>query len=212
MISWKSKLQPLVATSTHEAELIALAFGADEMMWIRKTVDELWFAYRTMLLSPAEMELDHVAQRGLVLAALDVERAPMATSERSEVAFVMTNNLVDDDDSKLTAVLQQESARPTWHDSYKYITRFLPTTIFTDNEGVKHTVTNPATNAQRHRHLDLRMFKVREYVKNKCARVVHIDTTQNCADMFTKPLQAVQFKRSDIDDAQSLQFEQSSQA
>ena len=38
------------------------------------------------------------------------------------------------------------------------------------------------------------MFKVREYVKNKCARVVHIDTTQNCADMFTKPLPAVQFK------------------
>ena len=30
LVSWRSKLQPLTATSTHEAELIALTFAADE--------------------------------------------------------------------------------------------------------------------------------------------------------------------------------------
>ena len=37
--------------------------------------------------------------------------------------------------------------------------------------------------------------KVRDYIPHKCARVVHIDTTQNCADMFTKPLASVQFRQ-----------------
>ena len=35
-IVWKSKLQPITATSTHEAELIACASAAYEAIWIRK--------------------------------------------------------------------------------------------------------------------------------------------------------------------------------
>ena len=38
LISWKSKLQPITAASSHEAELIALAYGTHEM-WIRKMLD-----------------------------------------------------------------------------------------------------------------------------------------------------------------------------
>ena len=44
LICWKSKLQPLTAGSTHEAELIALAFAADEGVWLRKLLKEVKFA------------------------------------------------------------------------------------------------------------------------------------------------------------------------
>jgi hypothetical protein len=40
-ITWKSKLQPITATSTHEAELIACAAAAYECIWIRKLFQDL---------------------------------------------------------------------------------------------------------------------------------------------------------------------------
>ena len=42
-VNWKSKLQPLTAGSTHEAELIALSFAADEGVWLRRLLKELRF-------------------------------------------------------------------------------------------------------------------------------------------------------------------------
>ena len=44
IISWKSKLQPLTAGSTHEAELIALGVAADEGVWLRRFLNEIHFA------------------------------------------------------------------------------------------------------------------------------------------------------------------------
>lgn len=41
LISWKSKLQPILATSTHESELIALNIAAQEAIWIRNLIQEL---------------------------------------------------------------------------------------------------------------------------------------------------------------------------
>ena len=38
---WKSKLQPITAASTHESELIALAFAADEAVWLRRLLAEI---------------------------------------------------------------------------------------------------------------------------------------------------------------------------
>ena len=35
LIAWRSKLQPLTAESTHEAELIAMSSAADESVWVR---------------------------------------------------------------------------------------------------------------------------------------------------------------------------------
>lgn len=40
-ICWKSKLQPLLATSTHEAELIALNVAAQEAIFLRKLITEI---------------------------------------------------------------------------------------------------------------------------------------------------------------------------
>ena len=44
LVSWKSKLQPLTAGSTHEAELISLSFAADEGVWLRRLLTEIRFA------------------------------------------------------------------------------------------------------------------------------------------------------------------------
>ena len=41
LVVWKSKLQPITAASTHESELIALAFAADEAVWLRRLLAEI---------------------------------------------------------------------------------------------------------------------------------------------------------------------------
>ena len=44
LVSWRSKLQTITATSTFESELVALAFAGNEAVWIRKLLTELNFA------------------------------------------------------------------------------------------------------------------------------------------------------------------------
>ena len=41
LTSWQSKRQPIIATSTHEAEIIAMSHVAEEGVWQRKFLDEL---------------------------------------------------------------------------------------------------------------------------------------------------------------------------
>ena len=41
LVMWKSKVQPITAASTHEAELIALSFCADEGLWMRNLLNEV---------------------------------------------------------------------------------------------------------------------------------------------------------------------------
>jgi len=40
LICWRSKLQPIIATSTHESELIALHIASQEAIWLRNLVAE----------------------------------------------------------------------------------------------------------------------------------------------------------------------------
>ena len=46
LVCWKSKLQPLTAKSTHEAELIALSAAGDEGVWLRKLLKEINFVFQ----------------------------------------------------------------------------------------------------------------------------------------------------------------------
>jgi hypothetical protein len=192
LISWKSKLQPITAASSHEAELIALAYGADEMMWIRKMLDELWFCYKEMVIAPTSVDTTTSAQRASVISALDDAPSLMGSSERSAINTNLCSTPTVAEQKEELRIL--ENARPSWHDDYKWITRFKPSMVLIDNMGLRFTVTNPDTNQQRSRHLDMRLFKIRDYIKAQCARVVHVDTTDNIADMFTKPLPKVSFR------------------
>ena len=192
LISWKSKLQPITAASSHEAELIALAYGADELMSIRKMLDELWFCYKDIIIAPTAVDTSTSAQRSSVVTALDAAPSLMGSSERTELNSNLCTAPTIAEQKEHLRIL--ENARPSWHDDYKWITRFPPSIVLIDNMGLSFTANNPDTNQQRSRHLDMRLFKIRDYIKGQCARVVHVDTTDNVADMFTKPLAKVMFK------------------
>ena len=45
LVCWKSKLQPILATSTHEAELIAMNLAAQEAIWLRNFLVEVLKKY-----------------------------------------------------------------------------------------------------------------------------------------------------------------------
>lgn len=62
-----------------------------------------------------------------------------------------------------------------------------PFPLLSDNLGAVQTVTNPTTSVGS-RHLDLRYFRTREYIKQQKLAVSHIPTKLNVADVFTKPL------------------------
>ena len=66
--------------------------------------------------------------------------------------------------------------------------------VLIDNMGPCFTVIDPDTNGQCSRHLDMCLFKIRDCIRARCARVVHIDTSDNIAGMFTKPLPKVSFR------------------
>ena len=57
-----------------------------------------------------------------------------------------------------------------------------------DNQATIFTANNPET-SQRSKHLEIRWFRVRDYVQNQTLRVRHIPTGGNVADFFTKSLQ-----------------------
>ena len=114
MIMWKSKVQPLTACSTHEAELIALTFAADEAVWLKRLCAEI----------------------GLVFNS--------------------------------------------------------PIPIMCDNQGTVFTAHNPCSNV-RSKHLDIRYFKVRQYIEQNLVNVLFVPTKLNLADFFTKSLDTKAF-------------------
>ena len=69
-----------------------------------------------------------------------------------------------------------------------------PTPVAVDNKSVESSVNNPET-SQRTRHLDMRYFKVRDYIRAQEIRVRHIGTKSNPADFFTKALPRSEFAR-----------------
>ena len=62
-----------------------------------------------------------------------------------------------------------------------------PFPLFNDNLGATQTVNNPDT-SWRTRHLDVKYFKIRDYIKEMKLTVSHVSTTLNVADYFTKAL------------------------
>ena len=68
------------------------------------------------------------------------------------------------------------------------------TNLLGDNKSVTFTAKNPLTSTKS-RWLDVRWFRLREFVKAGFVRISHIFTQQNVADFFTKPLQAESFLR-----------------
>ena len=139
LVSWRSKLQPLTAASTHEAELIAMSFAADEAVWTRRLLMEVGFAVPSVYHVRAE----------------ELQEDPTEYEDRK---------------------------------TERWIARLRPTWLLGDNQATIFTANNPET-SQRSKHLEIRWFRVRDYVKDLTLRVRHIPTGGNVADFFTKSLQ-----------------------
>ena len=149
LVSWKSKLQPITAASTHEAELIAMSFAADEAIWTRRLLMEIGFAI------PA---IHHIRPAD----PTSVDRFPDELTDEW-VAEMRPEHLP-----------KQQALAPTW--------------LLGDNQSAIFTSNNPET-SQRSKHLEIRWFRIRDYIKDLSIQVRHIRTGDNIADFFTKALQ-----------------------
>ena len=90
-----------------------------------------------------------------------------------------------DVDQKTGTFLEDDDSSESESPSSGYWMKPFP--LFNDNLGATQTVNNPDT-SWRTRHLDVKYFKVRDYIKQMKLTVSHVPTTLNVADYFTKAL------------------------
>ena len=68
----------------------------------------------------------------------------------------------------------------------------LPVALSVDNTGARDVAYNPEHHS-RSKHIERRHFFVREMIENMRIRVPYVNTVDNLADFFTKPLPARTF-------------------
>jgi hypothetical protein len=73
------------------------------------------------------------------------------------------------------------------------LTLTCPTPIFCDNNGMitlsKNTIYHPRT-----KHIDIQYHYIRELLECRSITLIQVNTTENVADIFTKPLPHLQFE------------------
>ena len=107
------------------------------------------------------------------------------------------NMLADDPERVLSDSPEEERGLPT-----------RPLLIFGDNRGSLFTSNNPDV-SNNSKHLDVRYYKIREYIRDRLLAVRYCNTADNLADFFTKGLERVKFERfrSLIFNGASVKFE-----
>jgi hypothetical protein len=69
-----------------------------------------------------------------------------------------------------------------------------PTKIYCDNEAAIAIANNPVHH-QRSKHIDIRYHRIRNHISNGDVEVLPVDTADNLADAFTKPLGRVKYTK-----------------
>ena len=107
------------------------------------------------------------------------------------------NMLEDDPERGQSDSSEEERGLPT-----------RPLLIFGDNRGSLFTSNNPDV-SNNSKHLDVRYYKIREYIRDGPIAVRYCNTFDNVGDMFTKGLERVKFERfrSLIFNGSSVNFE-----
>mmetsp|Transcript_30346 Transcript_30346/g.93924 ORF Transcript_30346/g.93924 Transcript_30346/m.93924 type:complete len:191 (+) Transcript_30346:2819-3391(+) len=96
LVCWKSKLQPILATSTHEAELIAMNLAAQEAVWLRNFLVEIKAAVTNR---SVEELMDDTPEADIHFSDLDATRllcdnlghvTPQCTPFQANAASILT--------------------------------------------------------------------------------------------------------------------------
>ena len=65
--------------------------------------------------------------------------------------------------------------------------KFNKPVLYVDNQGAIALAKNPVLH-QRTKHIDIRYFFIREKIDNTMLEMLYVDTKNNLADLFTKPV------------------------
>ena len=90
-----------------------------------------------------------------------------------------------------------ETSNPEAHKVFhKALADFVhgPIEVGTDNTGAYH-LSNSTTTGQGSRHVERKVFKMRELKHNGIVKVIHVPTAENASDIFTKVLDTPTFQR-----------------
>ena len=66
-------------------------------------------------------------------------------------------------------------------------------TLYEDNTSTIHLIRNGKSNSKMTRHINLRYFFIKHYLDTNEFEIVHCPTSEQIADILTKPLQGSQF-------------------
>jgi hypothetical protein len=185
IVSWRSKLQPITANSTFEAELIALAFASDEAIWFRHMI--------------AELDLYEVEPKTVLLLSHLSNVFPIDSTHETKERVLLSQ-------------VPWDSSHPNWGDVQSVTNGELlesefiekqnkkkkkgmpPTQIMVDNRGTVFSVNNPSTSA-RSKHIDVRFYRTRQRIESQDISPYHSPREFNISDFFTHPSQPESFKK-----------------
>lgn len=170
-ISWRSRRQNTVATSTTEAEYVAAAMASKEALWLRQLLSELKQYYDSK--SYLRKSTAKVQYHDNWFHEDDEQSLDHYASKTSTMAGTPIHCKVQDKDYDLYG-LPPASTLPT-------------TQIHCDNQGATALTRNPEQ-MKKTKHIDIAFHFVRERVGTGELKVDYIPTTDMVADGLTKPL------------------------
>ena len=127
LVSWRSKMQTITAESTHEAELIAVALAANEMIWIRKLLLELGFALGKSAI--ARDQLDLTDPKSVAHHLPELDEADDTINEEAEMKYALPPSTLMNDNMGTTQTVNNPETNPR--------NRFLGVRVFKTRDYIR---------------------------------------------------------------------------
>ena len=144
-----------------------------------------------------------------IIGFSDSDYASDASDRHSQMGYVvMVNGAAVSWNSRKISVVTQSSCESEMiaavkaANEIKWIAQFLkdaakpvqlPVSLMVDNTSTISVITNRSTKSKL-KHIDVKYFKIREYVDSHLIAIHHIPTDQQVADIMTKPLDKIKIE------------------